>query len=154
VAIAVQIQNGLGTHMSLLEPGQRITSQKAFWASTWLYSMALTTTKISILFQYLRIFSSRRFHIACYVMLAIISIYGTWTLFGGIFMCSPINFFWDKSIELGTCLDRSTVWFTDAGVNAVQDLVLLVLPIPMVRRLDIDTRLKRVLIGVFILGSL
>jgi hypothetical protein len=140
--------------MYLLNEEQRITSQKAFWASTWLYSFALTTTKISILFQYLRIFPSHRFRVACYVMLAFVSIYGTWTLFGSIFMCAPVSFFWDKSSTFGTCLDRATVWFTNAGVNTAQDLIILFMPLPMVRRLDIPTRLKRVLIVLFSLGGL
>jgi hypothetical protein len=140
--------------MWALEPEQRIKSQKAFWASIWLYNFALTTTKISILFQYLRIFSGRRFQIVCYSVLAFISVYGTWTLFGSIFMCSPVSFFWDKSITLGTCLDQATVWFTNAGVNIAQELIILFLPLPMVRRLDIPTTLKRVLIVVFALGGL
>jgi len=139
--------------MSSLDAEQRITSQKAFWASIWLYNFALTATKISILFQYLRIFSGRRFQIACYSVLAFVSVYGTWTLFGNIFLCSPVSFFWDKSITLGTCLDQATVWFTNAGVNVAQELLILFMPLPMVRRLDIPTSLKRVLIAVFALGG-
>ena len=140
--------------MWLLNSEQKITSQKAFWASIWLYNFGLTTTKIAILFQYLRIFSGRHFRIATYTVLAFVSIYGTWTLFGSIFLCSPVNFFWDKSIALGTCLDQATVWFTNAGVNTAQDLIILIMPMPMVRRLDIPTRLKRVLIVLFVLGGL
>ncbi|KAF2689161.1 hypothetical protein K458DRAFT_291797 [Lentithecium fluviatile CBS 122367] len=153
VAIAIQVQNGLGAHIWQLNSEQKTTSQKAFWASIWLYNVALTTTKISILFQYLRIFSGRRFRIACFVMLAIVAIWGTWTLFGSIFLCSPVDFFWDKSIARGTCLDQAKVWFVNAGVNIAQDVAILFMPLPMIRGLDIPVRLKKVLLVVFALGG-
>lgn len=130
-----------------------INSQKAFWASVWMYNLSLTVTKISILVQYLRLFPTRRFRIVCYVVLGIVTAYGVWTLFGNIFICTPVEFFWNKSLPNGSCLNQFTVWFTNAGVNIVQDFVILVLPMPVLRSLSIPKGQKRALMVVFALGG-
>jgi hypothetical protein len=126
---------------------------QAFWASVWLYNLSLTFTKISILIQYLRIFVNRRFFIVCMVALGIVTIYGTWTFFGSIFLCTPVPFFWDKSITGGKCLNQFAVWFTNGGVNIAQDFAILVLPMPLLRNLQIPKGQKRALVAIFALGG-
>lgn len=120
----------------------------------WIYNLSLTATKISILVQYLKVFSTLRFRIICCVVLGFIVVYGTWTLFGSIFLCFPVDFFWDKSIPGGKCLNQEVVWFSNAGVNIAQDVVILFLPLPVLRKLAIPSRQKKALIVVFALGGL
>lgn len=126
---------------------------QAFWASIWIYYMSLTFTKVSILVQYLRIFPTRRFRIVCFSVLGLVALYGIWALFGSIFLCYPVRFFWDKSIQDGKCLDQFAVWFSNASMNILQDFVILLLPMPMLRSLDIPRRQKRALMMVFALGG-
>lgn len=104
--------------------------------------------------QYLRIFPTSRFRTVCYVVLSIVVVYGAWTLFGSIFLCFPVAFFWDKTIIDGKCLNQFAVWFTNAGVNIAQDVIILFLPMPVLRNLDIPMRQKKALIIVFALGGL
>jgi len=153
VAISVQVQNGMGKHLIDLTPAEMINSQKAFWASIWIYYLALAVTKMSILFQYLRIFPTKRFRIVCLVMLAVVALYGVWGFFGSVFLCFPVRFFWDKAVPGGKCLNQFAVWFTNAAVNIVQDFVILLMPMPVLRSLDIPRRQKRVLMGIFALGG-
>jgi hypothetical protein len=119
-----------------------------------MYNLSLTVTKMSILLQYLTIFPTRRFRIACYVILAFVSSYGVWTLFGNIFMCSPVAFFWNKAIPSGKCLNQFAVWFTNGAVNIFQDIVILILPMPVLRSLQIQKGQKRALMLMFALGGL
>jgi hypothetical protein len=80
------------------------------WASIVIYNLALFLTKFSILLQYLRIFPYRLFRILCLSLMAFIFAWSCWTVIGAIFFCTPVAFFWDKSIKGGTCLSKWTVW--------------------------------------------
>ncbi|KAF2741035.1 hypothetical protein EJ04DRAFT_423379 [Polyplosphaeria fusca] len=153
IAISEQVRNGMGMHIFELTPKMMVDSQKAFWVSVWVYYMALTFTKVSILVQYLRIFPTPRFRVACFVMLAFVGGFGIWNFFSSIFLCSPVPFFWDKSIKDGTCLNQFVVWFFNAGSNILQDVLILLLPMPVLRRLSIPRNQKRLLMIIFALGG-
>jgi hypothetical protein len=45
-------------------------------------------------------------------------------------------------------------WFSDASVNILTDLILLSLPMPYLKGLNLPTRQKAGLIAVFALGGL
>jgi hypothetical protein len=118
-----------------------------------IYNIALSFTKIAILIQYLRVFPTRKFRIACFTVLAFVIIYALWTFFSTIFMCRPIAAFWDRTLPDGHCLTQS-IWFFNAGFNIAIDLAIIALPMPVVRQLRLPKRQKRLLIGVFGLGSM
>lgn len=126
---------------------------QAFWASLWLYNLALTATKVSILIQYLRIFPVRRFRKACFLVLGITIAYGAWACIGNVLLCNPVAFFWDKSILDGHCMDRMVIWFTNAGVSIAQDITILLLPMPVIQTLQIPTGQKKGLVIMFALGA-
>ncbi|KAF2116474.1 hypothetical protein BDV96DRAFT_543909 [Lophiotrema nucula] len=153
VAISEQVRNGLGMHITELGPKMMIDSQKAFWASVWVYYLALSFTKISILVQYLRIFPTPRFRAVCCVVLSFVVGFGIWNFFGSIFLCTPVQFFWNKSLKKGTCLNQFVVWFVNAGVNIAQDVIILILPMPLLHRLNVPRAQKRALIIIFSLGG-
>lgn len=118
----------------------------------WVYNLALTMIKVSILVQYIRIFPTRHFRCACYAMLCIVVACGTWGVFGNVFLCNPINSFWDTTIQ-GKCMQMSVVWFSTAGLNIGQDLIILFLPVRVIRSLQISRSQKKGLITMFALGA-
>ncbi len=124
-----------------------------FWASLWIYNLALTSTKISILVQYIRIFPTRHFRCACYAVLCIVIACGSWGVFGNVFLCNPVNFFWDRSLRGGKCMNNYIIWFTTAGLNIGQDLIILFLPIRVIRSLQISRSQKKGLITMLALGA-
>lgn len=128
------------------------TSQ-AFWGSLWLYNLSLTLTKISILVQYYRVFATPRFRICCYVMIGVVVSYGILTFFGSIFICTPVPFFWDKTIPGGKCLNELVVWYLNATVNIITDLAIITMPMPVLRRLKIETSQRKGLMFIFTLGG-
>ena len=113
-----------------------LTRLQMFWASLWIYNLALTVTKVSILVQYIRIFPIRRFRCACYAMLCIVIACGAWGIFGNVFICYPVNLFWDESSSGGQCMNEYIIWFTTAGLNIGQDVIILFLPLPVQRPLS------------------
>jgi hypothetical protein len=130
-----------------------LTRLQMFWASLWIYNLALTVTKVSILVQYIRIFPIRRFRGACYAMLCIVIACGAWGIFGNVFICYPINLFWDESLSGRQCMNEYIIWFTTAGLNIGQDVIILFLPLPVIRSLQISKSQKKGLITMLALGA-
>ncbi|KAF2865328.1 hypothetical protein BDV95DRAFT_507298 [Massariosphaeria phaeospora] len=153
VMIGLQVRSGLGRHIDQLSDADMTVTLKAFWASVWIYNLSLTATKISILIQYFRIFPIQRFRMVCTVLLGFVAAFGIWTLFGSIFLCFPIEAFWDRTVTDGRCLDQQAVWFTNGGMNIAQDFAILALPIPVLRNMDILKQQKQALMVVFALGG-
>ncbi|KAF2829910.1 hypothetical protein CC86DRAFT_367820 [Ophiobolus disseminans] len=153
VMTSQQGMNGLGMRASELTVDERVSFLRALWSGLWIYSLALMFTKISILIQYLRIFPVRRFQKACFVVLGVVAACGAWALFGNIFLCSPIASFWDTSVKDGNCMDRGVIWFTNAGLNIAQDIVILLLPMPLIQMLQISKSQKRGLVFMLALGT-
>lgn len=116
VAIDVQSANfltvryGMGSHYDTLSENDKINSLRWFWASVWIYYLALCFTKLSILVQYLRIFPNKGFRVACYILMGIVSAYSIATFFTSIFVCIPIESFWDRSLK-GRCLNQVATWY-------------------------------------------
>ncbi|MCJ1372829.1 hypothetical protein MMC20_004054 [Loxospora ochrophaea] len=152
VLIWLQVEHGMGQHFKDLAPGEFPRMLKPFWASVPIYNLSLTLTKVSILLQYLRVFPTDGIRRASWIGLAFISIYGLWSFFGAVFMCWPINFFWDKAVH-GRCLNEMAFWFSNAGLNILSDIFVLVLPMPVLNSLKLPTRQKIGLMLVFAVGG-
>jgi hypothetical protein len=70
-----------------------------------------------------------------------------------VFICSPITFSWDKSIEDGRCINQLIIWVVNAGVNIAQDVVIFLMPLSIVRALQIPKAQKEGLVAMFVLGA-
>ncbi|KAF9741478.1 integral membrane protein [Paraphaeosphaeria minitans] len=125
---------------------------KAFYASLIVYYLSLGFTKVSILLQYRRVFSTKKFQIACHSVMGVVVIYALWTVLSSIFGCKPIQAFWTLKHPF-TCLDQSTVWFFNGAMNILTDLSIIVLPMPVIRKLNLPPRQKQALIGIFAIGG-
>ncbi|KAL1604240.1 hypothetical protein SLS59_004034 [Nothophoma quercina] len=123
----------------------------AFWASLIAYYMSLGLTKTSILLQYHRVFPTRKFQVACWCVFAVVVCYTIWTVFSSIFACVPVHAFWTK--ERARCIDQFAMWFTNAAINITTDFAIIILPMPVIRRLQLGKRQKSALIGIFGVGG-
>ncbi|KAF2208670.1 hypothetical protein CERZMDRAFT_48687, partial [Cercospora zeae-maydis SCOH1-5] len=150
--MVLQVKYGMGRHAASLSPNDSKYSLIWFWASVWIYYPALMFAKLSILFQYLRIFPDRRFRRRCWTLMAIIVTWTGWAFFSALFACWPIQHFWDDSIP-GTCLNRLAVWFSNAAMNIVTDIATTVLPLPVLKSLNLPRRQRYILMVVFGMGG-
>ncbi|KAB8257293.1 hypothetical protein BDV32DRAFT_160670 [Aspergillus pseudonomiae] len=144
---------GLGTHNSALSDEELKQQLKRLWAAIPFYNASLALTKFSILFQYLRIFPDRRFRIACWVVMGVVALYGTWAVVSAFVNCVPVAKFWDRTIA-GSCLSFEAVWFFNASMNIVTDVTLLIMPMPLLSQLQLPRLQKFALMGVFAIGGL
>jgi hypothetical protein len=146
----------MGRHITTLSLHEGIESQKAFYISIWVYNLSMSSTKFSILLQYLRIFPQELFRKACYITMVIVGIYSCWTFFSAVFACWPISYFWNQLAEPtgGHCLNRFAVWFANAGINIATDIGIGILPLRVLKDLEMPRRQRIALMIVFGLGGL
>ena len=65
--------------------------------------------------------------------------------------CIPPRKQWDASVK-GHCLSFSSVVVATATSNVLIDLIILVLPLPMLKNLHVSLRRKLALTGAFVVG--
>jgi hypothetical protein len=126
---------------------------QALFASVMMYNFGLTLTKISILLQYLRITIDPPVRKTCRLFIAFASLNCIQTFFTGTFSCYPVAKFWDDRIP-GGCLNKPKLWYANAGINIFQDILLIVLPIFILRKLILPRREKISLVLILGLGGL
>ena len=71
-----------------------------------------------------------------------------------IFACHPIAKSWDATITTGYCINRDAVYLANVVLNIVTDLMILLLPAPMIRNLHMPPRQKLLVAAMFSVGSL
>ncbi|RMZ85028.1 hypothetical protein DV738_g147, partial [Chaetothyriales sp. CBS 135597] len=119
------------------------------------YMAGITGFKVALCFAYLRITNSGhnsryRIFIWSIMAFAILShLAGTLVL---IFQCSPVQKSWRPRTE-GKCLPNVATFYALASVTIFCDLIIFFAPIPLLARIQIGTRKKVGLIGIFALGA-
>ncbi|KAJ9297322.1 hypothetical protein DTO271G3_4615 [Paecilomyces variotii] len=149
---AGEVEYGMGIHIADIPPDILVKQMKCFWASVPIYQTSLISTKASILFQYRRVFPTQKIRIVCNIMIAVLALYGTWTVLTAWLNCVPVAKFWDDSIP-GHCLNKEGLWFSNSGMHILTDIIIMVLPMPVLKSLQLPQRQKLALMGVFALGS-
>ncbi|KAK1658941.1 hypothetical protein BDP55DRAFT_504607, partial [Colletotrichum godetiae] len=131
--------------------GSDIPHRQCLWATIPTYNLALLLCKLSIVFSYLRVFKIPTTQKICKTMLAVLAVYGAWTVFGSIFMCVPVQAFWGDGT--GKCMNRLAFWFSNAALNILSDIIICGIPIPLIKSLQISKKQKIALIMVFAVGG-
>ena len=133
-----------------------LTQAQFFYACETLYLIILTLTKISILCFYLRIFANRTFRVCSFVTMAWVVVSGVIFVFLQLFQCVPVQFIWEgwKKGSFGSyhCLDVNALAFTTATFSIAQDVVIIILPLPLLAKLDVSLRSKLGILFMFSLG--
>ena len=118
-----------------------------------IYTLIMPATKTSILLFYYRIFPSQRVRLQIWALGIFCML--TWVplFFVAIFPCDPIRAFYDKSVD-GKCINMYTTIMAQGVLTLVTDILILILPMPLVWNLRVTTRQKVGVSVVFLLGSL
>lgn len=79
--------------------------------------------------------------------------HGSIFVFVVLFQCLPVNAIWDRSIE-AKCLSINAAGYAGAVMAVIEDIALIILPIPELLKLQVTGR-KRVGLGImFAIASL
>lgn len=145
---------GFGTHYWNIELDAGTKLLKLFYAVQQLYIMIQVFAKISILLFFSRIFPAKWFQLTVRYFIMFLLLHGLIFLLVIIFQCTPVSSVWDRSNPNRTCLNVTAIGYAGAVFSIVEDLVILVLPIPELVKLQLNIRKKIALGFMFSLGSL
>ncbi|WYZ42299.1 hypothetical protein EsH8_V_001194 [Colletotrichum jinshuiense] len=84
--------------------------------------------------------------------LTFLLVYGLVYFFIIVFQCLPVQAIWDRSIN-GRCLDLLAISYTGATGAILQDVILVIMPIPELMKLQLSRKKRLSLVFIFGLGS-
>ncbi|CAI7677917.1 unnamed protein product [Penicillium pancosmium] len=156
--IIVERHYGLGKPKASLPPhivqGQLFYIMKYLWVSIPFYNLSLILSKLSALVFLTSIFRIRRFSITAYLLMGFLVVAGLWMVLSGFIFCVPIPIFWsmNKSLVAAHCLPKAPVWFTNASIQIITDIIILILPMPIVSKLRLPKRQRAGIMIIFGVG--
>ncbi|OLN83274.1 hypothetical protein CCHL11_03007 [Colletotrichum chlorophyti] len=126
------------------------------YAYTFVYGSACAATKISILMFYQRIFVTTvpSFKISMMLGYFLSAVYPVviWVTMAN--ACRPVSFYWNQFIGApGKCIDLNTFYLALGIINMVNDIVVLLIPIPQILKLNMSGRKKFAVCSIMLLGS-
>lgn len=70
--------------------------------------------------------------------------------------CRPVSYFWTQyqGATGGTCIDYLAFYVIYGGINLLNDVIILLVPIPRIIKLHLSWRKKISVVGIMLLGSL
>jgi hypothetical protein len=126
---------------------------KAFYAFIILQIITTTFIKLAILILYRRTFITKSFRRAVYVVGTIVLADSVALFLAECFYCLPIERLWNPEVP-GKCVNP--VYFTTIGSSTLflTDLMVNIMPLPVIWKLHTTMRRKIELTFIFMLGGL
>ncbi|OHW93755.1 CFEM domain-containing protein [Colletotrichum incanum] len=143
---------GFGFHYWDIEPQNGMAILKIFYAQQMLYIFVQVFAKASICCFYSRVFTSKRFRLATKCFMVFLFTHGFMFLMLLVFQCLPIHSIWDRSVE-GHCLNVAAISYGGAACSILEDIVLIIMPVPELLKLQLGKKKKSALVFMFGLGS-
>ncbi|KAI9150599.1 Efflux pump DEP3 [Paramyrothecium foliicola] len=123
------------------------------YVSAPIYMMCNGFVKLSLLTFYLHLSPQKWFRVAVWISIGIVAVYTIIITFMLFFNCVPPRRAFDFSIKEGKCIDAAILYMATAVSNIITDVMLFVLPLPMVYRLHMPKAQKVGAVLVFGVGS-
>ena len=118
-----------------------------------LWNPAALANKLGILAFYHRINPSQGFRRIVYLVSAFCVMFTVGVHIPIVAQCEPIRHFWDRD-RPGSCMRMTPTLFANTIFSVVADVVILLMPLPMVFTLKITTKQRIGLIFIFGIGIL
>ncbi|KAL4901153.1 hypothetical protein BDW74DRAFT_160449 [Aspergillus multicolor] len=146
------VHYGMGLHAQTQSAHNLVMIAKLLMTFECTYSVTIGLIKIAILLLYSRLFPTRAFRIAVYILGGIAIAWSIAIVCVSIFQCTPIARTWDSSIP-GTCINLKGMFIGNAVPNIITDIAILSLPVRVVWKLQAPLANRLSVIGLFMLGS-
>ncbi|KAF4632401.1 hypothetical protein G7Y89_g5720 [Cudoniella acicularis] len=150
IIVAMVNHAGLGHHLEALPLPTILLYAKLSVAFQFSYLFAVTLPKLAIICLYLRIFVERKYRLICYGLFGLVVLSATISLLVTSFMCIPLDALWNPLITNPRCINIASWWRWSTLPSSLFDLILIILPIPMVLKIKLPPRDKA---GVFLAFS-
>ncbi|CRG86932.1 hypothetical protein PISL3812_03945 [Talaromyces islandicus] len=113
--------------------------------------------KASVVHLYLRIFKGPALSLFQIIGRSMLGIIVAWTIaffFCSLFQCTPVTAIVEAYYSREKCVNINRFYNAGCITDIIVDFLVLVLPIPMVLRLQLGFRQRLAILGIFLLGTL
>ncbi|KNG89602.1 integral membrane protein PTH11-like protein [Aspergillus nomiae NRRL 13137] len=146
---------GLGKHVwrGTLEDAVKMRKRKILFAYIFIYLVLLPSIKVSIILLYRRIFGVNWMMWVC---LALSIGHGACCMIAFSCSCKPLSYFYTQFADPsgGKCIINLYAFYLgNAAINVFTDVATLLVPIPIISRLQIRPVQKMLICGIFLLGG-
>ncbi|OAT12111.1 hypothetical protein BDBG_07502 [Blastomyces gilchristii SLH14081] len=144
---------GLGRHVWVIPLSDVMILIKIHYIYMFLYILNVPLIKFSILLFYRRIFGMNWTMWVCFFLSGGYYIACTVTL---LVSCQPISYYWTQveDAKSGRCLFHPHVFYLgNAAANVATDVLILLVPIPLIWRLQMPRTKKILVSSLFLLGT-
>ncbi|MCJ1286774.1 hypothetical protein MMC26_006120 [Xylographa opegraphella] len=152
-------QFGGGKHAITVPIPQQVHMLQMIFAFELTYASTATAIKMSILLLLRRIFPASVTPVAWravwYFVVAWVLLWLVGCGCATIFQCLPVSFYWNQITgdTNGFCVNEYIFLAGNAALNIASDIMILVLPMPIVWRLHIKKSQKLAISSIFLLGG-
>ncbi|KAI9811262.1 MAG: hypothetical protein M1832_000941 [Thelocarpon impressellum] len=116
------------------------------------YWISVAASKSSILLLYLRIFgNSKLFRWHAWAMIGFVNALCFACMMAVLFQCLPVRSNW-TIVENSKCINNKNIAVSASALNLFQDFIILVMPIPVVKTLQLPTKQRTIIVLLFLTG--
>lgn len=127
-------------------------SLKALFAATISWTFSTTAIKVSLLLLYIRVFPQRPFRVAAYGLMGLVLVYLVACLIFFVANCQPFEANFNPGLPGAVCGNKTAGWLGTGVANIVTDIAILSLPMRNVYHLQLPSRTKMAVAGIFGIG--
>lgn len=117
---------------------------QGLYAASATYSPAAISAKTTLLLMTARVFGGSKPHISrrIHIFIALLVLMFLPIQICKMAICTPVQAFWDESIQDKTCLNQGILFLCDSMIAVLSDLAILVLPIYLTWSLSVPIKKK------------
>jgi hypothetical protein len=144
---------GLGKHVYVVPSTDLAKGLRCLFIGYFFFFISVSLAKLSCLLYYVRIFTlnSQIFRTGIWICAVLSSAWMICCVIVAIWECKPIEKAWNPTVP-GHCINTFKWWIGNSVSNVVIDLLVLLLPMPMIWKLKMGKGRIALLIGVFTAG--
>ncbi|KAK0612443.1 hypothetical protein B0T17DRAFT_648599 [Bombardia bombarda] len=116
-----------------------------------IFSVAISTIKLSVMMFYLRVFVNQGLRLAVKLVMAFVGLWSLGNILQVFLICRPFAATYDPLVK-GECGNQVASFIAIGAFNVVTDVLILTLPIRTVWGLSMSVPAKVGLTGVFLIG--
>ncbi|KAF3910222.1 hypothetical protein ABW21_db0203180 [Orbilia brochopaga] len=147
-----QVRYGTGNHINTVTIDEFLPTLRYWFAYQIIYPIVLLFIKLSILSFYRRISPQRWYRYSVNGVIAFVVAWTFTVVFAHVFECPSPSTAWSLKFPQ-ECVNLPALYYSAASINIASDLAILLLPIPVLCKLEINRRRKVALTAIFLVGS-
>lgn len=119
-----------------------------------IYTLCISTVKLSVLFFYLRVFPNKHMRVATKIVIAAISVWALANILMFLLLCHPFAASYNPALPGGKCGNQVSAFIAVGVYNIISDFVVLTLPLRTIWTLNTKKQMKLSLTAIFLVGLL